>query len=185
MLANLKGKIIDKSAAGLVVEVNNIGYEIFVTDQMMQSSQIGQSVDLKIAESIREDSYSLYGFCDRQEKDFYLQLVSVSGVGPKVAMAILSADNVENLQKALIAGKVDVFKRVLGVGVKTAQRIILELKGKIDLSAQNTKLSDDKAYQALISLGYSTIQASQAVKDLPNDMDTNEKVKMALKELAK
>jgi Holliday junction DNA helicase RuvA len=185
MLANLKGKIIDKSVAGLIVETNNIGYEVFVTDQMMQSSQIGQSVDLKIAESIREDSYSLYGFSDRQEKDFYLQLVSVSGVGPKVAMAILSADSVENLQKALIVGKVDVFKHVLGVGAKTAQRIILELKGKIDLSTQSTRLIDDKAYKALISLGYSANQANQAVRDLPDDMDTNEKVKMALKELAK
>lgn len=185
MIANLKGKIIGKSHSGLIIEVNNIGYEVSVIDQLLVDSDTGQDIELRISESIREDSYNLYGFVEEKQRDFYIQLVSISGVGPKVAMAILSSDDVDNLQKAVLSGKVEVFKNVLGVGAKTAQRIILELKGKIDLTNKDISMNGDQAYQALISLGYNSAQASQAIKNLPDNIDTNEKIKLALRELAK
>jgi len=184
MIASLKGTIVDKSAEGLIIEVSGIGYEVLVTDQLLLDSQIGKSIKLLIAEDIREDHYNLLGFTDEKQKAFYHQLVSVSGVGPKMAMAILSTDTVENLQKAILSGKVESFKNVLGVGVKTAQRIILELKGKLDLTKQYSH-DKDPAYQALVSLGYNKAQAAQAIKDLPSDISLDEKVKLALKELAK
>ncbi|MDP4038754.1 MAG: Holliday junction branch migration protein RuvA [bacterium] len=184
MIASLKGIVTGKSANGLIVEVNGIGYEIFVTDQLLVNSQVGQKTALLIAEYIREDHYSLFGFSDEQQKNFYGQLVAISGVGPKMAMTILSTDSVENLQKAALSGKVEVFKNILGVGAKTAQRIIIELKGKIDLSAKADN-SKDPAYQALITLGYNNMQANEAVKNLPDDINVNEKVKLALKQLSK
>lgn len=185
MIANLKGKIIGKSSYGLIVENNDIGYEVFVTDQVLLDSKEGETIELKISENIREDSYSLFGFTEQNQKDFYSQLVAISGVGPKMAMAILSTDSVSNLQKAVLAGKTDAFKSVLGVGAKTAQRIILELKGKIDLQKVDANFSQDPVYQALISLGYHSSQANQAMQDLPENIKTDEKVKLALRNLSK
>lgn len=168
----------------VIVDVHGVGYEVNLTKQASEVIQIDQTCALYIAESIHEDSYQLFGFVDVRQRGLYFQLNSVSGVGPKATMAILSNNSVEDIEQAILAGDITLFSNVSGIGRKTASRIVLELKGKLELAPQKTA-ADDPAYQALITLGFSARQAAAAIKDLPSDMGLDGKVRLALKALSK
>jgi Holliday junction DNA helicase RuvA len=183
MIALLRGIVAQKEVEHIVLDVGGVGYAVHTTPQVMHGLAEGQEATLLIAENIKEDSYTLYGFLDSEQKNLYLRLLSVNGVGSKVAMAILASNEAGTLVEAVRAGNVVVFSSVSGVGAKTAQRIVLELKGKIDLSGPSAQEGGDPAHQALVSLGYSSQQANDALRGIDPKLDTGSKVKAALKGL--
>lgn len=185
MIALLRGKVAQKDVEHVVLDVGGVGYAVYVTPQVMHGLVEGEEASLLIAENIKEDSYTLYGFLDRGQKDLYLRLLSVNGVGSKVAMAILASTTTDHLVEAVRTGNIAVFSSVSGVGAKTAQRIVLELKGKIDLSSTAAAQGSSPAHQALVSLGYTAQQAQDALSGIDPSLSTADRVKAALKGLKK
>jgi Holliday junction DNA helicase RuvA len=190
MIAQLRGVVLGKDSDGLVLDVGGVGYAVVVSAADHGSSLTGEETSLHIYEHIREDAHDLYGFSNLPSKRFFQQLLSINGVGPKVALGILSAASLPQLQQAIASGDADVFKGVAGVGKKTAERIMIELKGKIespglvDQLGGPTASDGDPAYQALIGLGYTAQQAAQAVAAIPGDItDEQARVKAALKQV--
>ena len=183
MIASLRGQVVSKIGATLIVEVGGIGYEVFVPVVEFGSVKVGSDLQLLIHEYLREDTHTLYGFTRPESKQLFELLLGVNGVGPKVALAILSAASLEQLQTAIAAGDPVLLRGVAGVGTKTAQRVMLELRGKLDGADQS---SDDPTFQALVSLGYTSAQAASVVTKLPASViGDQERIKLALKELAK
>ncbi len=181
MIARLTGTIIEKTPYGVVVEIGGIGYELLVPARTLHGLAVEEKTSFFVAEHIKEDEYSLFGFANSDERAMYYSLTSVNGVGPKAAMAILSAHEVGDIQRAITQGELSIFSSVSGVGRKTAQRIILELKGKLVTVSDEEVDTEDKAYQALMSLGYNAKDAKVALKDVDASLDTQERIKQALK----
>ena len=174
-----------KDVEYIVLDVSGVGYAVYVTPQTMAQLVEDKEATLLITENIKEDSYTLFGFLEVSQRQLYSRLISVNGVGPKVAMAILASNDTERLIDAIRQGNVAIFSTVSGIGAKTAQRIVLELKGKVDLTGSSATPTEDPAHQALVSLGYSPQQASDALRGFAPDMPTADKVKAALQGLKK
>ncbi len=181
MIAKISGTVSEKLTASIIVDVMGVGYEVFLTPRAYDATLLGEKAHWYIAEQIKEDEHTLYGFVHIAERQMYFQLNSVSGVGPKAAMAILSHHEVSDIQEGIIADNITLFSNVSGIGKKTAQRIILELKGKLVDAPEKKTTPDDPAYLALISLGYSAKDAVVALEGVDSHLETNERVKQALK----
>lgn len=181
MIAYLKGQLQSLSGQSAIILVGGVGYEVLLTPQLIARLTIGDEIELYIAEHIKEDHYSLLGFATPVERSIYFQLTSVSGVGPKAALAVLATHQSAEVEKAIIDGQVEVFSAVPGVGKKTAQRIILELKGKLTEPQVVSSSTSDPAYQALLSLGYQGSQAKSMLVNISADLPTEARVKAALK----
>lgn len=177
MIAALKGLVLEKSANEVIVDVNGVGYRVGVS--LLSASRLpetGAPIALRIRSVIREDAFDLYGFLSRTEEEMFLLLNSVNGVGPKSAMAVLSGLELEDLVGAIAKGDVARLKKIHGVGTKTAERIVLELKDKAKLlgtdgtptSATKGKAKPRSAandlVSALVNLGYKEAQADQAAQ---------------------
>ena len=185
MIARIKGEVAEKLDTSVVVEINGIGYEIVVPQNLLLSIKEGQAVTFYIAENIKEDEYTLFGFASADSRQMYYKLISVNGVGPKAAISILSAHEYAAVQQAILDDNIGLFSSVSGIGKKTAQRIILELKGKL-VDIKNDSASDeDQAYMALVSLGYSAKDAQMALKDVDPGLSTQERIKLGLKGVKK
>lgn len=183
MIARVRGTILQKGFETAIVDVGGLGYEIWGLPSDLSEMHEGDDVTFIVHEHIREDAHVLYGFRSGEAKEFFGRLLSVSGIGPKVALAILSSTSLERLKQAIATGDPDMLRGVAGVGAKTAQRVILELKGKLD---QTSADSGDETYQALVSLGYTSAQAAATLATLPVEIkDPAERVKLALKGLAR
>lgn len=200
MISFIKGTVADIETDKLVVECNNIGYNIFVPVSVIDKvNQTGIEVKLHTYLSVKEDSMTLFGFLTRDELNLFKQMISVSGIGPKGALGILSTLPVESLKIAIISGDSKAIAKSPGIGAKTASKLILELKDKLDIS-DTFKDSDSEDYSksnninnsiqgdatdALISLGYSPTQAFSAIKEAYNHnkdiTDVSELIKNALK----
>ena len=180
----------------ITVEVANIGYNIKVSDRTIEELyHINGDVKIYTYTSVREDEISLFGFLSMEELELFKKLITVNGVGPKVGLAILSGLSFDDLYQAIEEGDVKKISKIPGLGPKTAQRVILELKGKIDLNAFDAKkdssdsehqmenLSVKEAVDALVSLGYSSKDAYAAVSQIEDvsSLDTGEILKLALK----
>lgn len=185
MIARIRGEIAEKLDSSVVIELNGVGYEVFVPANALLSIAEGDKAVFYIAENIKEDEYSLFGFPTRDARQIYYKLTSVNGVGPKAAMSILSAHNSEDVQNAILSDDVNLFSSVSGIGKKTAQRIILDLKGKLVEVEKIDTDESDQAYQALISLGYSAKDAQTVLKDIDSNLSTQERIKLALKGVKK
>lgn len=200
MLHYIKGILTMRIEGGVVVEAGGLGYEVFVPDNSaVYLAQEGESVTLYLYMAVREDDVSLYGFSEREGLTLFKQLITVSGVGAKAAMAILSVAPVSEMKKAIAFEDVDFLTRASGVGKKTAQRIVLELKDKVgsiaggsagvSVSADIGALGGEagnraEAINALISLGYSRTEAANAVSAVADeDLTSEEYIKQALKKL--
>ena len=188
MIAQLRGKVIEKDLDIVVIEAGGVGYEVAMNTADYGSLTVGEETKLYILDYIREDTHALYGFSNAPSKRFFQQLLNINGVGPKVAMSILSAASLPQLQQAVAGGDAAVFKGVSGVGTKTAERIMVELRGKVEVLGVPTKGSSagsiDPAYQALLGLGYTPNQAAEAVAQIPHDItDEQARVKAALKQV--
>ena len=186
MIATVHGEITEKFADSLIVEIQGLGYELIVAVDDWGASTVGSKQRFYIYEQIREDSYNLYGFIRLSSKQLFAQLLSVNGVGPKVAMGILSSAGESRLRQAIASGDPDLLKGVSGVGPKTAQRVIMDLRGKVEEGAVGFAPVSDSTYQALVALGYTSAQASSAVAQIPDDItDDQARIKAALKGVGK
>jgi holliday junction DNA helicase RuvA len=182
MIATLHGRVTEKLPDSLVLEVSGVGYELFTTAGDWGAAAVGEEAKFYVYEHVREDAYTLYGFRELAGKQLYAQLIGVNGVGPKLALQILSAAGETRLRQAIASGDPALLKGISGVGPKTAQRVILDLRGKVEEGAVGLAPVSDSTYQALVALGYTPAQATEAVAALPADVtDEQERVKLALK----
>ena len=191
MIAYLKGRLIRKSIDYIVVEVQGVGYKVYVTGSLQSKlPKIGEELELHTYNYVREDSITLYGFALLEELNLFEQLLGVSKIGPKASLSILATLTVEEFKLAIINGEVDTLKKVKGVGNKTAKRLILELQGKVELDKivndNNSTVDDDKindSIDALVNLGYAQNNARKVVIDIyqqDSDLAVQEIIKMAL-----
>ncbi|MEO7617804.1 MAG: Holliday junction branch migration protein RuvA, partial [Candidatus Saccharibacteria bacterium] len=154
MIGTLRGSVTEKYGDTIVIDIAGVGYELTATAADWGASGIGRESKFYIYEQIREDMHNLYGFASLESKQLFTLMLSVSGVGPKVAMAVLSAASIDRLRQAIAAGDPDLLRGVSGVGKKTAERLILELRGKLDGGVGGLAPVMDETYQALVALGY-------------------------------
>lgn len=198
MYAYIKGEIIDISEDNLVLECNNIGYNIRIPLSVAQRLPgIGATVKIYTYTSVREDAFNLFGFLSKDDLEIYKKLIAVNGIGPKGALSILSAMSADDLRFAILSGDAAAIAKAQGVGKKSAERIILELRDKVQfmgsaatdlevLTSSDTTAetnAKNEAIEALTSLGYSPSDALRAVRqiELTEDMDAGTVLKQALK----
>lgn len=187
MIAFLRGTIIGKEQQSIVVSVRDIGYRVFVTEASNRATRIGDEVALHIHHHVREQGIELYGFASQDDISVFERLISISGIGPKSALSILTVCSAEKLRRAVDKGDAQVLRQVSGIGMKTAERIIVELRGKFTVSAieGNAENADGEIIEALVSLGYLPTAARGAVNALPPSLDgIEERLKAALKALS-
>ncbi len=196
MYAYIKGEIADISEDNLVLECNGVGYNIRVPLSVSQRLPgIGASVKIYTYTSVREDAFNLFGFLSKDDLEIYKKLIAVNGIGPKGALSILSAMSADDLRYAIVSGDAKAIAKAPGVGNKSAERIILELKDKIELKfsvdadsaalgngvAEMASEAANEAIEALTALGYSPAEALKAVKQLDvQGMDSGAILKSAL-----
>lgn len=189
MIAYLSGKILVKTDKSIILLVDSIGYEIFVSSKFLETIKHDQEIELFVYHKQREDAQELYGFSNYEERAFFIQLLSVSGVGPKSAINVLAISQVNELKSAIATGNADMFKKVSGIGSKTAERIVIELKDKLGFSRFSngdvSEGSDIEVFEALNSLGFSDAEIRNVYNQIPKNIDTKEKIKTALKFLKK
>ena len=192
MYAHIDGIVAEKSADTLVIDCGGVGYELICSRATLASApRVGERMKCYTILSVREDAMELFGFATREEKGLYEKLRAVSGIGPRTALSILSSMSVRELSVAIVTGDVNAISRAPGVGKKTAQRLVLELREKIDNAAlEGVAVSSvplDKgpvaeAVEALMALGYSAQDAQRAIASVSDSADTVDKlVLMALR----
>ena len=188
MIASLYGKLESLGSDGAVINVGGIGFQVYMpTSTLSELGKIGEEVKLHTYLHLREDNAALYGFASTDELGLFQNLISVSGLGPKLALAMLSAMNIERLTMAIATSSADLLTEIPGIGKKMANRLILELKDKLGagwITTPGVQLAEENAevLAALTSLGYSVTEATRAVASLPPDskLSLEEKVKLAL-----
>ncbi len=188
MIASLHGKLESLSSDGAVINVGGIGFRVSMSTSTLSTlGAIGEEVKLHTHFHLREDNAALYGFATTDELGLFQNLISVSGLGPKLALAMLSAMNIERLTMAIATSSVDLLTEIPGIGKKMANRLILELKEKIGagwITTPAVQLVEENAevLAALTSLGYSVSEATRAVASLPPDskLSLEDKVKQTL-----
>ncbi len=190
MIGRITGTLAEKSPPLVLVDVGGVGYEIDVPMSTFYNLPgLGERVVLLTHFVVREDAQLLYGFLTAAERATFRLLVKISGVGPRTALAILSGLSVAELSQAVAAQDTARLVKVPGIGKKTAERLLLELKGKLapDLSLPTTAATDmqNDIVQALMALGYNEREAAAALKALPADVGVSEGIKLALKSLNK
>jgi holliday junction DNA helicase RuvA len=187
MISRLRGKAVAWDADGLVLDVNGVGYRLFATPAAVQKADGADEVVLETHLHVREDAMQLFGFADGDERELFEQLLSVSGVGPKVALAIVSGYSPGELRRAIVREDDALFQSIPGIGKKTAQRVVLELKEKIAplaaVEAPHLGAGDGHivARDALVELGYSAAEAEQRLAAVDPDLPPAERVREALR----
>lgn len=188
MIGSIRGKVQYKSQSYIILDTSGVGYKIFVIPPLLFSLKQNQDLTLLIHTYVREDQISLYGFEKLDELEFFELLLTVSGVGPKSALGIMSLASVDMLKSAIISEDPSVFTKVSGIGRKTAERVIVELKEKLKTEKDSAPVAREHsdAVDALLALGYSQQEARDALKQVPKEVASlSEKVKIALKSLSK
>lgn len=184
MIGSLRGVVIDRNAQQVLLEVGGVGYRIGVTPGLLALTKTGENLFLYIHEVIREDAYDLYGFLTQDDLQLFLKLLSVSGVGPKVANTILSIGTADAVRKAVMSGDVDTLTSVPGVGKKTAQKIVLELRGQL-VDDGELGGEEGEVISALQTLGYSASDARAALKRVDASVSgVSDRLREALKQLS-
>ncbi|MSR85318.1 Holliday junction branch migration protein RuvA [Candidatus Uhrbacteria bacterium] len=185
MIGSLRGMVLQIHPTSLLLEVSQIGYRVKVSPGALGSLQISQEAFFYIHDHVREDSHDLYGFLSSEDLALFEQLLGISGVGPKVAMTILSVGSADTIRRAIMNGDLATLTSVPGVGKKTAQKIILELKGQL-VETMEESSADRDVMEALLSLGYSSQQAREALKGISVEIvDTSARVREALRRLSR
>ncbi len=188
MIGQLTGKISHLGEKFLILDVSGVGYKVSATTETLQKSKLGTDLTLWTHLVVREDALDLYGFVDKTELDFFQLLISISGVGPKGALSILSLAPPETLRKAISSGNTSYLTQVSGIGRKIAEKIVLELRDKIGgIETENNSLEKDtEVIMALEALGYSNREARESLRKIPDEIsETGAKIKEALKQLHK
>lgn len=185
MIGFLRGRLHEVLPTHVLLDVAGVGYAVGVSPALASGLHVGKDAFFYVYEHIREDAHDLYGFLAASDLALFRQLIGVSGVGPKSAMTILAVGDGETVRRAIMAGDLETLTSVPGVGKKTAQKIVLELKGQL-VDVDETGGEDRDAIEALVSLGYPSADARDALKMVPTDVKgTSDRVRQALRFLAK
>lgn len=180
MIARIGGQVIRKGENWVIIDNGGLGYRVFASPSVVLSAKISEPLVLWTHEQQREDGREYYGFAVPDELEFFWKLITVSGVGPKLGLAIVGASNVSAVRKWIDEGNIAALSEIRGLGRKTAQKIVLELKGKL----AETEGGSDEAADALVGLGYSRDEARTALKGVEG-ASAEERLKSALKRLGK
>ncbi len=187
MISHLSGTVIDISEKYAVIEVGGLGYKVSCATDTLAGLHIDSPASLHTYLAVREDALDLYGFATHEEKDFFEMLISVSGIGPKGALGILGATTIDTLKKAIGTGDTSYLTKVSGIGRKTAEKVVLELRDKmrahVDMKETPGALrAESDVVEALKSLGYSQNEARDALKEVSAEIvGTNARIREALK----
>ncbi len=187
MIASIHGEVIKVDVDGIVIDISGMGIKILATEATRLSHNPGERIFLHTHLIVREELLALYGFESEDEREIFNQLLGVNGVGPRIALGILSSLSTDNVRKAVLSEQPALLSRVPGVGNKTAQKIILHLQGKIRADARlletlSIKDVDSEVIEALTGLGYSVIEAQSALQSIPRDTpeDLETRLRLAL-----
>lgn len=191
MIATLNGTITEKLVNKVIVDVNGVGYGVFVTSEDNDHLLIGEPTKVYIFEYVREQAHDLFGFLDRDTQNLFEQLLEVNGVGPKMALNVLSIGTSSQVRQAIASGDTAFIQQSNGVGKRVAERMIVDLKDKVGLMSvdlgssgllmSESNLHKDEAIEALVALGFSSSDALKALKDVDTKLSTEDRVKSALK----
>lgn len=189
MIATLNGKVAEKTLDMVIMDCGGVGYGVFVPFEDFGALAEGQATKLYIYEHIRDNAHDLFGFRNVQSKLLFEQLLSVNGVGPKMALAILSIANLQNVRQAIAAGDTKFIAQATGVGKRVAERVVVDLKDKVGLAADENAVNflttaadpNDEALQGLVALGYSVQDAAEALKKVEQKLPAADRIKAALK----
>lgn len=193
MIASIEGTVSEKLSDYVIINVGGVGYGVFVSLEDYPKLEVGSDAKLLIYEHVREQAHDLFGFLERGSQDLFEQLLNVNGVGPKMALNILSIGGLEPLKQAISGGDVAYLMQATGVGKKVAERIVVELREKVgegvsdftasDLISRDSSLSKDEAALGLVALGYTAQDAHKALKDIDPKLPSEERIKQALKKM--
>jgi holliday junction DNA helicase RuvA len=189
VIARLRGRSVANTPEGLVLDVGGVGYLVAATPTAVRMASGADEVSLHTYLHVREDAMQLYGFAEAAERELFLHLLSVNGIGPKVALAIVSGSPAAELRRAIVLEDSARFQAIPGIGKKTAERIVLELKEKLgtvdDVPEQPSGAAPHLvARDALVELGYSVAEAEQALAPVDPDLPAEERVRLALRRAA-
>ncbi|HEX5027189.1 MAG TPA: Holliday junction branch migration protein RuvA [Gaiellaceae bacterium] len=187
MISRLRGVPAGRTAEGLVLDVGGVGYLVSATPSVLRRADGAAEVTVETYLHVREDAMQLYGFSDSAERALFVQLLGVSGIGPKVALAVVSSTSPEELQRAIALKDSARFQAIPGIGKKTAERIVLELEGSVVEAAPVSDAGAPRelvARDALVELGYSLVEAEQALAGVDPSLPAEERVREALRSAA-
>jgi len=188
VIGYLRGRVLYKSLKELLVDVRDVGYRVKIGEKMYRGVTEGEEVELFIHTQVREDALELYGFAEMKQLKLFEMIIGVSGVGPKIGMAIVGMTKAEAVERAVREANVEFFQRIPGIGRKGAQRIIVDLKGKIagmaelDLAAEG---GEDEVMEALMSFGFGRAEVEAVRRKFEADLSMEEQIKMGLKMLGR
>ena len=193
MIGSLRGEVIDRDEAGLLIEVGGVGFYVLAPTTLLDVMEVGIKTQIFTHLHVREQELTLFGFPDKEELELFRTLLKVQGIGPKVALAILSHLPAETLRQAVAREEAALLARVPGIGPKKAKQIVFQLKDKVgleDIFMTTTPIGegDSEVIAALTALGYSVVEAQSALQQLPKEAkeeSIEEKVRLALSSLAK
>lgn len=184
MIGSLRGRILSLTSSSILLEVNEVGYRVLASPSTVSRIAAGEDALFYIHDHVREDAHDLFGFLSEAELSLFERLIGVSGVGPKAGLSILSIGSAEAVTRAIMSGDLTTITSAPGVGMKIAQKIVLELKGRL-VDPDIAPGPDREVLDALVSLGYSAAQAKQALQGISADVtDVSERVKQALRSLS-
>ena len=187
MISRLRGTPAGRTVDGLVVDVGGIGYLVSATPAVLRRAEGASEVTVETYLHVREDALQLYGFADAAERALFVQLIGVSGIGPKVALAVVSSAPAEELQRAIALNDSARFQAIPGIGKKTAERIVLELEGSLADAVPISTVDGSgelTARDALVELGYSLVEAELALAAIDPELPVEERVREALRSAA-
>ncbi len=187
MISRLRGVPAGRGLDGLVLDVNGVGYLVAATPGVMRRADDGGEIVVETFLHVREDALQLYGFTDASERELFIQLLTVSGIGPKVALAVVSGSPTSELRRAIVLEDHARFQAIPGIGKKTAERIVLELKEKVTIAdaivthGEAGSSSELVARDALVELGYTVLEAEQRLASIDPELPPAERVRLALR----
>jgi Holliday junction DNA helicase RuvA len=191
MIATLRGIVAEKLQDMVIIDVRGVGYGVLVPAEDHGGLPPGEEVKLYIYEHIREQAHDLYGFSSRDSKALFEQLLTVNGIGPRMALNILSIGSAGAVRQAIASGDTKVIQQANGVGKRVAERVVVELKDKVGLAGVDLEstgilqgegmLLTDEAVEALVALGYTPVDAAKALQKIDASLPTEERIKLALK----
>jgi Holliday junction DNA helicase RuvA len=184
MIARLRGKPVASTPEGLVVDVGGVGYLVAATPAVVRMAGGADEITVDTYLVVREDAMQLYGFADRAERELFTHLLTVNGVGPKVALAVVSGSPADELRRAIVREDIARFMAIPGIGKKTAERIVLELKEKVGSAETIAPKGDLVARDALVELGWTMNDAERALQDVDETLPVAEQVRLVLRKAA-
>jgi Holliday junction DNA helicase RuvA len=185
MIASIQGQVLQIGEDNLVIEVGGVGFLVYVTESQARSRRHGEGVSFFTHLVVREDSLTLYGFQDQEELSLFRELIKVNGVGPRLALETLSTHPPEIIKKAVVNKQDEIFAQVSGIGKKTAQKILLSLEDRIGFAADlvispETAGINAEVQAALMSLGYSVLEAQAALQTIPDDTPLDLEIRLTI-----